>query len=176
MLDLDWYSVKNCILSLNEFLHYFIFSTKVFFRRDVFSSKDFSCWLGRLLLRSLLKYSEKESIFFYLRGLIQNSQTHLTHRFWALIFLKTLINASGRYRCTMIFRDGGTNVIRNWHQCIMRCADVNCWTIVDISYVWRVVILVSSDDFSKLPKALYIMLSNFLWSECFAGIAEYRLI
>ena len=39
-------------------------------------------------------------------------------------------------------------------------SDVNCWTIVDISFVWQVVILVSSDDLSKLPRAFFMMLSN----------------
>ena len=39
-------------------------------------------------------------------------------------------------------------------------SDVNCWTIVDISFVWRVLLLVSSDDLSKLPRALFMLSSS----------------
>ena len=39
-------------------------------------------------------------------------------------------------------------------------SDVNCWTIVDVSFVWRAVILVSSDVLSQLPRALFMISSN----------------
>ena len=51
-------------------------------------------------------------------------------------------------------------------------SDVTRWTIVDISFVWHVVILVLSDNFSKFPRALWCHLTNFLWSESYAGIAR----
>ena len=39
-------------------------------------------------------------------------------------------------------------------------SDGDCWANVDISFVWRVVILVSSDDLPKLHRALLMMSSN----------------
>ena len=71
--------------------------------------------------------------------------------------MKTLIKAGGRYRGTMIFRDRGMNVLGIG---ISVSSDMNCWTIVDISFMWQVVILVSSDDLSKLPRALFMMSFN----------------
>ena len=71
--------------------------------------------------------------------------------------MKTLFKAGGRYRGTMIFRDGGMNVIRNWN---IVSSDVNFRIVVNISFVWQVVILVSSDNLSKLPRALFMMSSN----------------
>ena len=76
----DWFKVFEC-WSLDfadivlrtvfwvstSFLIVSSFVQRLYFKRKIFS-KDFSCWLGTLPLTSLLKYSEKESIFFFKRA------------------------------------------------------------------------------------------------------------
>ena len=98
---LDWFRVFECwlldfadivlktvIWVWTSFLIISSFVQRFFFRKDIFSSKDFSCWLGRLLLTSLFKYLEKRNPFVYSRGPIHDSQIYLIRKFWALLFLK----------------------------------------------------------------------------------------
>ena len=79
--ELDWFRVFECwLLDFADivlrtvfwvstiFMIISSFVQRFFFRREIFSSKDFSSWLGRLLLTSLFKYSEKESIFLFKRA------------------------------------------------------------------------------------------------------------
>ena len=138
--------VSTSFLIISSFLQRF------FYRRDIFSSKDFSWWLGKLLLTSLFKYSEKES-FFCLRGLIHNftdffNSQILRCNFWKLSsVLETDIEV--RWFSMMGVRTSlGISV----------SSVVNCWAIADISFV----ISIASDDFSELPKALFMMSSNRL--------------
>ena len=79
--EVDWFSVFECWLLdfanlvlrtvfrvSTSFLIILFFVQRFFFRRDIFSSEDFFCWLDRLLLTSLLKHSEKKSIFLFKRA------------------------------------------------------------------------------------------------------------
>ena len=141
------------------------FVQRFFFIRDIY-------FLPRIFLAGLLGYCwqvywniQKKNQFFYLRGLIQNSQIYLTHKFSALIFKNS----------SMLETDKETrwfSVMGVWIPLVIGIivsSDVSCWPIVDISFVLHVVISVSSDNLSKLP------MTNFLWSECYAGIAQYCL-
>ena len=80
---------------------------RLFFRRDIFSTKDFSCWIGGLLLTSLFKFQKKNPVF-YSRGLIHNSQI------WKLLSMLDIdielrwISVMGAWiSLGMIFCDGG---------------------------------------------------------------------
>ena len=131
LLDFSGTVLRTVLWVSTSFLIISSFVQKFFFRRDIFSSKNFSCCLGRLLLTSLFKYLEKESIFSS-RGPIHNSQIYLTH--------KTFIIAGDRYRRMMIFRDGGMNIIRKWNQCIIQYELLNncrhCVTRCYFSRIW----------------------------------------
>ena len=101
-------------------------------------------------------------------GLIHNLQTYFTHKFWALIFE----NSSSMLDIDIEVR--WFSVMGVWISLgivITVSSNVNCWTVVDISFVWHV-ILVSSDGFSELPRALFMMSSyKFLikWVFCWTS-------
>ena len=59
--------LKIVLWFLMSFLISSSFVQSFFFRRDIFSFKDFSCWFGKLRLTSLSKYPEKESLFLFKR-------------------------------------------------------------------------------------------------------------
>ena len=75
--ELDWFRVfewwllnfavvvRTVFWVSTSFLINSSFVQRFFFRREILFSKDFSCWLGGLLLISLFNYSEKESVFLF---------------------------------------------------------------------------------------------------------------
>ena len=95
--ELDWFIVLECWLLgfanialwtvlwvSTSVLTFSSFVQRFFFIRDICSSKYFSFRLSWLL--NLFKIFREIINFFYSRGLINNSQIYLPHKFWVLIF------------------------------------------------------------------------------------------
>ena len=78
LLDFADIMLRTVLWVSTSFLIISSFVQRFFFRTDIFSSKDFSRWVGRLLLTCLFKSSEKESIFLFKRA----NMTTRKRTFW----------------------------------------------------------------------------------------------